>query len=283
VNAPLRVGIVGGGLMGSGIAETVAAAGHDVRVHEPVEQARAPSLARIVASTERALKAGKLDAERRGALLERISYVDELADLSDRELVIEAVLEDLAVKLDVFDRLAAVVSPDALLASNTSSIPIAALAAAIPTPERMLGLHFFSPAPVMRLVEVIPALGTSEQTLATARSFVQSLGKTAVTGPDRAGFVVNMLLIPYLVGAIAMFEAGFATREDIDSGMVLGCGHPMGPLTLCDFIGLDVVCAVCDSLFEEFKRADYAAPPLLRRMLAAGRLGRKSGRGFYEY
>jgi 3-hydroxybutyryl-CoA dehydrogenase len=283
VNAPLRVGIVGGGLMGSGIAETVAAAGHDVRVHEPVEQARAPSLARIVASTERALKAGKLDAERRGALLERISYVDELADLSDRELVIEAVLEDLAVKLDVFDRLAAVVSPDALLASNTSSIPIAALAAAIPTPERMLGLHFFSPAPVMRLVEVIPALGTSEQTLATARSFVESLGKTAVTGPDRAGFVVNMLLIPYLVGAIAMFEAGFATREDIDSGMVLGCGHPMGPLTLCDFIGLDVVCAVCDSLFEEFKRADYAAPPLLRRMLAAGHLGRKSGRGFYEY
>jgi 3-hydroxybutyryl-CoA dehydrogenase len=283
VNAPLRVGIVGGGLMGSGIAETVAAAGHDVRVHEPVEQARAPSLARIVASTERALKAGKLDAERRSALLERISYVDELADLGDRELVIEAVLEDLAVKLDVFDRLAAVVSPDALLASNTSSIPIAALAAAIPTPERMLGLHFFSPAPVMRLVEVIPALGTSEQTLATARSFVESLGKTAVTGPDRAGFVVNMLLIPYLVGAIAMFEAGFATREDIDSGMVLGCGHPMGPLTLCDFIGLDVVCAVCDSLFEEFKRADYAAPPLLRRMLAAGHLGRKSGRGFYEY
>jgi 3-hydroxybutyryl-CoA dehydrogenase len=283
VNAPLRVGIVGGGLMGSGIAETVAAAGHDVRVHEPVEQARAPSLARIVASTERALKAGKLDAERRSALLERISYVDELADLGDRELVIEAVLEDLAVKLDVFDRLAAVVSPDTLLASNTSSIPIAALAAAIPAPERMLGLHFFSPAPVMRLVEVIPALGTSEQTLATARSFVQSLGKTAVTGPDRAGFVVNMLLIPYLVGAIAMFEAGFATREDIDSGMVLGCGHPMGPLTLCDFIGLDVVCAVCDSLFEEFKRADYAAPPLLRRMLAAGHLGRKSGRGFYEY
>jgi 3-hydroxybutyryl-CoA dehydrogenase len=283
VNAPLRVGIVGGGLMGSGIAETVAAAGHDVRVHEPLAQARAPSLARIVASTERALTAGKLDSERRSALLERISYVDELTDLADRELVIEAVLEDLAVKLDVFDRLAATVSADAVLASNTSSIPIAALAAAIPAPERMLGLHFFSPAPVMRLVEVIPALGTSEQTLATARSFVESLGKTAVTGPDRAGFVVNMLLIPYLVGAISMFEAGFATREDIDSGMVLGCGHPMGPLTLCDFIGLDVVCAVCDSLFEEFKRADYAAPPLLRRMLAAGHLGRKSGRGFYEY
>jgi 3-hydroxybutyryl-CoA dehydrogenase len=269
--------------MGSGIAETVAAAGHDVRVHEPVAAARAPSHARIVASTERALAAGKLDAERQRALLGRISYVDELADLADRELVIEAVLEDVALKLDVFERLAGLVSAETLLASNTSSIPIATLAAAITAPERMLGLHFFSPAPVMRLVEVIPALGTSEATLASARRFVESLGKSAVTGPDRAGFVVNMLLIPYLVGAIRMFEEGFATREDIDSGMVLGCGHPMGPLTLCDFIGLDVVAAVCDSLFAEFKRADYAAPPLLGRMVAAGRLGRKSGRGFYEY
>jgi 3-hydroxybutyryl-CoA dehydrogenase len=283
VNAPLRVGIVGGGLMGSGIAETVAAAGHDVRVHEPIAQARAPSFQRIVASTERALATGKLDAERRRELLERISYVDELADLADRELVIEAVLEDLAVKVDVFDRLAAHVGAQTVLASNTSSIPIAALAGALRAPERVIGLHFFSPAPVMRLVEVVPALNTSEQTLAAARAFVESLGKTAVTSPDRAGFVVNMLLIPYLVGAVRMFEEGFATREDIDSAMVLGCGHPMGPLTLCDFIGLDIVCAVCDSLFEEFRRADFAAPPLLRRMLSAGRLGRKSGRGFYEY
>lgn len=283
MKAPLRVGIVGGGLMGSGIAETVAAAGHDVRVHEPIAQARAPSLQRIVASTERALATGKLDAERRRELLERISYVDELADLADRELVIEAVLENLAVKVDVFDRLAAHVGAQTVLASNTSSIPIAALAGTLQAPERVIGLHFFSPAPVMRLVEVVPALNTSEQTLAAARAFVESLGKTAVTSPDRAGFVVNMLLIPYLVSAVRMFEEGFATREDIDSAMVLGCGHPMGPLTLCDFIGLDVVCAVCDSLFEEFRRADFAAPPLLRRMLSAGRLGRKSGRGFYEY
>jgi 3-hydroxybutyryl-CoA dehydrogenase len=283
VNAPLRVGIIGGGLMGSGIAETVAAAGHDVRVHEPIADARAASLQRIVASTERALAAGKLDGQTRQALLARISYVDDLAGLADRELVIEAVLEDLTVKLDVFDRLQGHVSAQTLLASNTSSIPIAALAGVLAAPERMIGLHFFSPAPVMALVEVVPALDTSEQTLAAARSFVASLGKTAITSPDRAGFVVNMLLVPYLVAAVRMLEEGFATREDIDRAMVLGCAHPMGPLTLCDFIGLDVVCAVCDSLFEEFRRADFAAPPLLRRMLAAGRLGRKSGRGFYEY
>jgi 3-hydroxybutyryl-CoA dehydrogenase len=283
VNAPLRVGIIGGGLMGSGIAETVAAAGHDVRVHEPIADARAASLQRIVASTERALAAGKLDGQTRQALLARISYVDDLAGLADRELVIEAVLEDLTVKLDVFDRLQGHVSAQTLLASNTSSIPIAALAGVLAAPERMIGLHFFSPAPVMALVEVVPALDTSEQTLAAARSFVASLGKTAITSPDRAGFVVNMLLVPYLVAAVRMLEEGFATREDIDRAMVLGCAHPMGPLTLCDFIGLDVVCAVCDSLFEEFRRADFAAPPLLRRMLSAGRLGRKSGRGFYEY
>jgi 3-hydroxybutyryl-CoA dehydrogenase len=279
----LRVGVVGGGLMGSGIAETVARAGHDVAVYEPIEEARAGSLARITASTERALAAGKLDSETQQALLARITYLDGLAGLEDRELVIEAVVEDLAVKLDYFGRLDRHLPADALLASNTSSIPIATLAAAVRAPERVLGLHFFSPAPVMRLVEVVRALDTSEETLAKAGRFVESLGKTAVTSKDRAGFVVNMLLVPYLVAAVAMLEEGFATREDIDSGMVLGCGHPMGPLTLCDFIGLDVICAVCDSLFEEFKRSEYAPPPLLRRMLAAGRLGRKSGRGFYEY
>jgi 3-hydroxybutyryl-CoA dehydrogenase len=279
----LRVGVVGGGLMGSGIAETVARAGHDVAVFEPIEAARAGSLARITASTERALAAGKLDPEAQQALLARITYLDGLAGLEDRELVIEAVVEDVAVKLDYFGRLDGHLPADALLASNTSSIPIATLAAAVRAPERVLGLHFFSPAPVMRLVEVVRALDTSEETLAKAGRFVESLGKTAVMSKDRAGFVVNLLLVPYLVAAVAMLEQEFATREDIDSGMVLGCGHPMGPLTLCDFIGLDVICAVCDSLFEEFKRPEYAPPPLLRRMVAAGRLGRKSGRGFYEY
>jgi 3-hydroxybutyryl-CoA dehydrogenase len=280
---PLRVGIVGGGLMGSGIAETVARAGHDVALYEPIAEARAGAQQRITASSERALAAGKLDATAQQALLARIRYVDELADLGDRELVIEAVVEDLGVKLEIFRRLDHDAPADALLASNTSSIPIAALASAVRAPERVLGLHFFSPAPVMRLVEVVCALDTSEQTAATATRFVESLGKTAVATKDRSGFIVNMLLIPYLVAAVRMLEEGFATREDIDNAMTLGAGHPMGPLALCDFIGLDVICSVCDSLFEEFKKAEYAAPPLLRRMLSAGRLGRKSGRGFYGY
>jgi 3-hydroxybutyryl-CoA dehydrogenase len=283
VAQPLRVGIVGGGLMGTGIAETVARAGHDVALYEPIAEARAASHQRSTASSERALAAGKLDAAAQQALLARIRYVEELDDLGESELVIEAVVEDLEVKLDVFRRLDRAAPADALLASNTSSIPIAALASAVRSPERVLGLHFFSPAPVMRLVEVVCALDTSEQTVATATRFVESLGKTAVATKDRSGFIVNMLLIPYLVAAVRMLEEGFATREDIDSAMTLGCGHPMGPLALCDFIGLDVVCSVCDSLFEEFKKAEYAAPPLLRRMLSAGRLGRKSGRGFYDY
>jgi 3-hydroxybutyryl-CoA dehydrogenase len=280
---PLRVGIVGGGLMGSGIAETVARAGHDVALYEPIAEARAGAQQRIAASSERALAAGKLDTAAQQALLARIRYVDELTGLGDRELVIEAVVEDLEVKLEIFRRLDHDAPADALLASNTSSIPIAALASAVRAPERVLGLHFFSPAPVMRLVEVVCALDTSEQTAATATRFVESLGKTAIATKDRAGFIVNLLLIPYLVAAVRMLEEGFATREDIDSAMTLGAGHPMGPLALCDFIGLDVICSVCDSLFEEFKKAEYAAPPLLRRMLSANRLGRKSGRGFYEY
>ena len=269
--------------MGTGIAETVARAGHDVALYEPIADARAGSQQRIAASSQRALAAGKLDAAAQKALLARIRYVEELAEFGDRELVIEAVVEDLEVKLDLFRQLDRDAPADALLASNTSSLPIAELASAVRAPQRVLGLHFFSPVPVMRLVEVVCALETSEQTAATAMRFVESLGKTAVATKDRSGFVVNMLLIPYLVAAVRMLEEGFATREDIDSGMTLGCGHPMGPLALCDYIGLDVVCAVCDSLFEEFKKAEYAAPPLLRRMLSAGRLGRKSGRGFYAY
>ncbi len=280
---PQRVGVLGGGLMGSGIAEAVAAAGHEVRLYEPIAAARAGSRERIEASTQRALRAGKLDERARDALLARISHVEELAELADRELVIEAVVENLEVKRDCFARLEGHVSAQTLLASNTSSIPIAELAAALELRERLIGLHFFSPVPVMGLVEVVPGLDTSAQTLAAARAFVESLGKSAITSADRAGFIVNTLLIPYLLSAIRMFEEGFATREDIDAGMSLGCGHPMGPLTLCDFIGLDVVSAVSDSLFAEFRRPDLAAPPLLRRMISAGRLGRKSGRGFYEY
>jgi 3-hydroxybutyryl-CoA dehydrogenase len=176
-----------------------------------------------------------------------------------------------------------VIGDETIVASNTSSIPIAELAQTLRRPDRMLGLHFFSPVPVMTLVEVVVALDTSEQTLATAKSFVEKIGKRPIETKDRSGFIVNMLLVPYLMAAVRMYEEGFASREDIDAGMKLGCGHPMGPLVLCDFIGLDVLYAVCDSLYEEFKRDEYAPPPLMKRMVASGRLGRKSGRGFYEY
>ena len=281
--AVLRVGVVGGGLMGSGIAEAVARAGHDVALFEPVAAARAAALARIESSTARAVAGGKLDEEARAALLARIDRVEELAALADRELVIEAVSEDVEIKLAVFRELDAVAPADAILASNTSSIPIARLASVVTGPERVLGLHFFSPVPVMPLIEIVRALETSDETVAAAERFAASLGKGTIASKDRAGFIVNMLLVPYLCSAARMLEEGFASREDIDAGMKVGCGHPMGPLTLCDFIGVDVVLAIADALFEEFRRPELAAPPLLRRMVAAGRLGRKSGRGFYEY
>jgi 3-hydroxybutyryl-CoA dehydrogenase len=277
------VGVLGGGLMGTGIAETVARAGYQVLVFEPLADSRPASRARVEQSVGRAVKAGKLSAQEQEATLARVRYVDDLADLAAGELVIEAVVEDAEVKLEHFRRLGEHVSDEALLASNTSSIPIAGLASAVRNPERVLGLHFFSPAPVMALVEVVGALETGEEALAEATAFVRSLGKTPIATKDRSGFIVNMLLIPYLMAAVRMLEDGFATGEDIDAGMKLGCGHPMGPLALCDFIGLDVLYAICDSLYEEFKRPEYAPPPLLKRMLVTGWLGRKSGRGFYEY
>jgi 3-hydroxybutyryl-CoA dehydrogenase len=197
--------------------------------------------------------------------------------------VIEAIVEDITAKREVFGQLDAILPEEALIASNTSSIPIAQLAAATERPDRVIGLHFFSPVPVMKLVEVVVALDTSPETVAAAKAFAERLGKRPIETKDRSGFIVNMLLVPYLMAAVRMYEDGFASREDIDAGMKLGCGHPMGPLTLCDFIGLDVLYAVCDSLYEEFKRDEYAPPPLMKRMVASGRLGRKSGRGFYEY
>jgi 3-hydroxybutyryl-CoA dehydrogenase len=269
--------------MGTGIAETVARAGYQVRVFEPVADSRPTSQARLEKSVGRAVKAGKVSPQEQEATLGRVRYVDDLAEVKDCHLIIEAVVEDAEVKLEYFRRIGEHVSDDALLASNTSSIPIAGLASAVTNPGRVLGLHFFSPAPVMALVEVVSALGTGEDALARATAFVRSLGKTPIATKDRSGFIVNMLLIPYLMAAVRMLEDGFATREDIDAGMKLGCGHPMGPLALCDFIGLDVLYAICDSLYEEFKRPEYAPPPLLKRMLVTGWLGRKSGRGFYEY
>jgi 3-hydroxybutyryl-CoA dehydrogenase len=281
--SPQAVGVVGGGLMGSGIAETVARAGYRVKVYEPIVESRDASRARIEKSIGRAESSGRISADEREAAMGRLRYVTHLDELSDSDLVIEAVVEDRDIKLGYFRRLNGYVREDALLASNTSSIPIAGLASVVDRPERVLGMHFFSPVPVMGLVEVVSALPTGEETIERATEFVKSLGKTPISTKDRSGFIVNMLLIPYLMAAVRMLEDGFATREDIDAGMRLGCGHPMGPLTLCDFIGLDVLYAICDSLYEEFKRPEYAPPPLIKRMLATGWLGRKSGRGFYEY
>jgi 3-hydroxybutyryl-CoA dehydrogenase len=277
------VAIVGAGFMGTGIAETVAVAGIPVIVRDVDDAALGRAGERLETSLARAVRGGKLDVSAAEAVRERIDLTTRLEAVSEAGLVIEAVPEDERLKLEVMGAIAEVVSDDAIVASNTSSIPIAELAQAIRKPERMLGLHFFSPVPVMMLVEVVVALDTSETTIERAKRFIERLGKRPIETKDRSGFIVNMLLVPYLMAAVRMYEEGFASREDIDNGMKLGCGHPMGPLTLCDFIGLDVLYAVCDSLYEEFKRDEYAPPPLLKRMVASGRLGRKSGRGFYDY
>jgi len=277
------VAVVGAGFMGAGIAESAAVAGLPVVVRDVDEPSIDRARQRLDASLERAVAGDKLDAAHAAVARDRIELTTDLGAISGADLVIEAVPEDERLKLEVMHAINDVVSDTAIVASNTSSIPIAELAQAVKNPERVLGLHFFSPVPVMTLVEVVVALDTSDQTLATAKQFVERIGKRPIETKDRSGFIVNMLLVPYLMAAVRMYEDGFASREDIDAGMKLGCGHPMGPLVLCDFIGLDVLYAVCDSLYEEFKRDEYAPPPLMKRMVASGRLGRKSGRGFYEY
>ncbi len=278
-----RVAVVGAGFMGSGIAEAAAAAGIDVTLYEPEAAPLARSRAVLARSVQRAVSRDKLTAQAAAALTGRIAYTSDLADLDGVDAVIEAVTEDPRIKGELFQRLDQRLPDARFLASNTSSIPIAELAAWTGRPKRVLGLHFFSPVPVMRLVEVVVGLDTDEQTLTTAETFASAIGKRPIRTKDRSGFIVNMLLIPYLMAAVRMYEEGFASREDIDEGMRLGCGHPMGPLTLCDFIGLDVLYAVCDSLYEEFKQPQYAPPPLLKRMVVSGHHGRKAGRGFYEY
>ena len=277
------VGIVGGGFMGSGIAESVAVAGIDVVVRDIDEGALDAARGRIETSLARAVRRGKMEESDAREVLRRIELTTELSDLGDRDLVVEAVPEDERLKVEIFQALSQVVSDDVILASNTSSIPIAQLATHVNRPERVLGLHFFSPVPVMTLVEIVRALDTNDETVAAASEFSERIGKRPILTKDRSGFIVNMLLVPYLMAAVRMYEDEFATREDIDAGMKLGCGHPMGPLELVDFIGLDVLYAVCDSLYEEFKRDEYAPPPLMKRMVASGRLGRKTGRGFYDY
>jgi 3-hydroxybutyryl-CoA dehydrogenase len=278
-----RVAILGGGLMGSGIAESVARAGLPVTVRDVDDVAVGAVRKRLEGSLDRAVAGGKVEAEEAQSILGRVELTTELDDIAAADLVIEAVPENVDLKVATLKDISARVSEDTLIASNTSSIPIAQLAAEVHRPERVLGLHFFSPVPVMRLVEVVVALDTSEPVVASASEFAARIGKRAIVTKDRSGFIVNMLLVPYLMAAVRMYEEGFATAESIDEGMKLGCGHPMGPLTLSDFIGLDVLYSVCDSLYEEFKEPGYAPPPLLKRMVAAGRIGRKGGRGFYEY
>ena len=277
------VGVAGAGFMGSGIAESVARAGAHVVLYEPEHSALDRSRARIEASVQKAVARGKLDEGAATELIERISWHDGLDALEGSEIVIEAVYEDPEVKGRLFRELDRRMPDAAVMASNTSSIPIAQIASWTDRPDRVLGLHFFSPVPVMKLVEVVVGLDTSDAALTRAESFAEQIGKHPIRTKDRSGFIVNALLVPYLMTAVRMYEEGFASREDIDDGMKLGAGHPMGPLTLADFIGLDVLYAVCDSLYEEFKRPEYAPPPLLKRMVVSGHHGRKTGRGFYEY
>jgi 3-hydroxybutyryl-CoA dehydrogenase len=278
-----RIAVVGAGFMGSGIAESAAVAGVDVTVFEPEQAPLQRSRERLRVSVDRAVARGKMDASAASGVVERIAYTSDLGDLDGVDAVCEAVTEDPRVKGKLFADLDKRLPAAQFLASNTSSIPIAEIASWTQRPDRVIGLHFFSPVPVMKLVEVVVALDTADETVAQAEEFASAIGKSPIRTKDRSGFIVNMLLVPYLMAAVRMYEDGFASREDIDEGMRLGCGHPMGPLTLCDFIGLDVLYAVCDSLYEEFKRPEYAPPPLLKRMVVSGHHGRKAGQGFYSY
>ncbi|MEU9162849.1 3-hydroxybutyryl-CoA dehydrogenase [Streptomyces sp. NPDC048424] len=280
-----RVGIVGCGLMGSGIAEVCARAGRDVVVVEADRTVADAGLERIERSLARAAAAGKLTASDQDAAIGRITLTTDMSLLADRDLVVEAVAEDERAKLEVFARLDRVVERrDAVLATNTSSIPVIRLAAATSRPAQVVGLHFFNPVPVLPLVELVPSLLTGEETARRAREFASGvLGKRVVRAQDRAGFVVNALLVPYLLAAVRMAESGIASAEDIDQGMTLGCAHPLGPLALADLIGLDTVQAIARSMYAEYREPLYAPPPLLARMVDAGLLGRKTGRGFHTY
>ncbi len=280
-----RIGIVGGGLMGSGIAEICARAGLDVVLREVSNEVIDATQKRIERSMDRAVRSGKVDEAARDEALSRIQLSTDYDLLADRQLIVESVIEDEDTKMEVFGLLDRVVKdPAAILASNTSSIPIMKLAMSTKRPQAVIGMHFFNPVPILKLMELVPTLLTAPVTATQAESFAREvLGRRVIRSKDRAGFIVNSLLIPYVLSAVRMFESGFATRDDIDSGMVEGCNHPMGPLALADLIGLDTMVAVTESLYEEFKEPLYAAPPLLSRMVEAGLLGRKVGRGFYEY
>jgi 3-hydroxybutyryl-CoA dehydrogenase len=280
-----RVGVVGAGLMGSGIAEVTAKAGLDVVVTEVAQPALDAGKARIEKSLQRGVRSGKLSEADAESALGRLTFSTDLGAFADRDLVVEAIVENEQAKVDVFRSIDKIVTADdAIFASNTSSIPIMKLGMATNRPEQVVGIHFFNPVPVLPLVELVPSLLTGEDTIAVADGFVTGvLGKTVIRSQDRAGFIVNALLVPYLLSAIRMLESGFASAVDIDRGMELGTAHPMGPLRLSDLIGLDTIKSITESMYDEFKEPLYSAPPLLLRMVDAGLLGKKTGRGFYDY
>jgi len=277
-----RVGVVGSGIMGAGIAEVAARCGFEVVLRSRTSAGADAMLAGLDASLARQVKKGRMEEPVAAEIRERVSAVTDLAELAACDLVLESVVEDLAVKQELFGELDRVCAPGAILATNTSTLPVIELAMMTQRPDRVCGIHFFNPAPAMSLVEVVPAITTSEDTLDDVRAFVAACGKTAVTVRDQAGFVVNALLFPYLNNAVKLFDAGVATRDDIDTAMKGGCNFPMGPLELLDLVGLDTSLAILDALYAEFRDPNFAPAPLLRRMVAAGRLGRKSGGGFYD-
>lgn len=277
------IGILGFGQMGSGIGQVAAASGYKVIACEVTDEAFTTGLKYITKSLDKAIEKGKADQAQKDKVLGNITGTTDMSALAACDLVCEAVVENMTVKKEVFIQLDRICRPDAILASNTSSLSIGDMAAVTHRRDRVLGLHFFNPVPMMKLVEVVRTLDTSDETFQAGMAFAQSLGKTCVTANDSPGFIVNVLLVPYLLDAIRQYERGLATREDIDNGMMLGCGHPMGPLALTDFIGLDTILYIADIMFEEFKDSHYTAPPLLRRMVNSGYLGKKSRRGFYDY
>ncbi len=278
-----HIGVVGCGLMGSGIAEVCARAGYKVSVSEISDELLQKGLGRIQKSLSKAVARGKVEQQQADQAMARITGTLDLADLAECDMVIEAAIENMAVKKEIFAALDKLLAPHALLASNTSSLCITEMAGATHRGDKVLGIHFFNPVPVMPLIEFVRTILTSDETMEIARQFGASLGKTMVTAKDTPGFIVNRLLIPYLLDAVQVYENGLATREDIDTAIKLGLNHPMGPLTLLDFVGLDTCLFIADAMFEEYKDPRYAAPPLLRRMVLAGQLGRKSGKGFYDY
>ena len=278
-----KVGVIGGGLMGSGIAQVSAAAGFLTAVREVSEDLCAKSRQSIEKTLAKGIERGKVTPAERDATLKNLRFVTRLEEMADSDLFIEAVVEDLEVKNSLWSQLNRLAQPDAIFASNTSSLTIIAMATASGRPDRMLGLHFFNPVPLMKLVEVVRTITTSEETEQRAMDFVRSLGKEPIRAKDSSGFIVNLLLIPYMLDAINALEANVASVEDIDKGMQLGAGHPMGPFTLLDFVGLDTAYKIAEIMFEEYRDRRYAPPPLLKRMVLAGMLGKKSGKGFYDY